>query len=297
MRAGDVQRDVQAALDGDGRRAAPSRRLNQALLAIILIACAVAILETEPTVMAQPGLSLAFRWMNVVLAAVFLAEFLVRFWAAGADPRYRGAGGRLRFLVRPVTLIDLVALVPCLLVVGLSDSYLLRLARLLRIVVLLRLARFTRAWTVLARAIGERRYELLLSMALAGTMLLGSATLLHLSERDAQPDAFGSIPRALWWAVTTLTTVGYGDTVPVTPLGRVVAALSALMAVGVIAIPTGILAAGFSEGLQRQRRATERDRRVSRHAGPLLRGAAEPRAGGARSAAASPAEGSVEGGA
>ena len=97
--------------------------------------------------------------------------------------------------------------------------------------------------------------------------MLTSATLLHLLERDIQPEAFGSIPRALWWAVTTLTTVGYGDIVPVTPLGRVVAAFSALMAVGVIAIPTGILAAGFSEGLQRQRRAAERLKRASRHPG------------------------------
>ena len=264
MRARDWRFKVHAALEGDGQRHPPSRRLNQVLLAVIVLACAAAILETEPRIMARPGVAAWFGWLNLMLAVVFLGEFAVRFWSAGAEPRFRGFRGRLRFLVRPLTLIDLAALVPCLLAVGLSDSYLLRLARLFRLLLLLRLARFTQAWAVLVQAIGERRYELMLSMALAGAMLLSSATLLHLLEREAQPEAFGSIPRALWWAVTTLTTVGYGDTVPVTPLGRVVAALSALMAVGVIAIPTGILAAGFSEGLQRQRRAAERHRRIHR---------------------------------
>ncbi len=280
IQRGEVRRSLHDALEGGGARPGLARRLNRGLLAVIVFACLVAIVETEPRVLAWPGMAVGLAWLNLALAAVFLVEFLVRLWAAGSERQYRGLRGRLRYLSRPLTLIDLAALVPCLLVAGLSDSYLLRLARLLRLVVLLRLARFTQAWAVLARAIGERRYELMLSMALAGAMLLGSATLLHVLERDVQPEAFGSIPRALWWAVTTLTTVGYGDTVPVTPLGRVVAAVSALMAVGVIAIPTGILAAGFSEGLQRQRRAADRLKRASRQSVAIAGGSSRGRRGG-----------------
>lgn len=278
MTSGAIARELYAALEGGGHRHPLSRRLVGVLIAVILLACLVAILETEPVIAGHPVASWALGWLNLLFVGVFLLEFLTRFVVVGVDPRFRGFRGRLRYLFRPLTVIDLAALIPCILVIGLSDSYLLRLARLLRLLVVFRLVRFTRAWSVLLGALMERRFELILSVALAAGLLLSSATLLHVLERTTQPQAFGSIPRALWWAVTTMTTVGYGDVVPVTPLGRMVAAVAALMAVGMIAIPTGILAAAFSEGLQRQRRETELHRReldrerrlakVERDAGP-----------------------------
>jgi voltage-gated potassium channel len=91
--------------------------------------------------------------------------------------------------------------------------------------------------------------------------MLVSATALYLVEGPEQPDKFGSIPRALWWAAVTLTTIGYGDVFPVTPLGKLLAAMTAMAGIGLIAAPTGILAAAFSEAFQRQhhRRAAHDD--------------------------------------
>jgi voltage-gated potassium channel len=93
-----------------------------------------------------------------------------------------------------------------------------------------------------------------MSVMIAGVLLLVSSTLLYIVEGDGQPEAFGSIPRAMWWSIATLTTVGYGDVIPVTAIGRLLSGLTALLGIGLIAMPTGILASAFSDALQRQRR-------------------------------------------
>lgn len=114
----------------------------------------------------------------------------------------------------------------------------------------------SRAWRDIAAAIHSRRTELILTLGLALIAMLVASTFLYWAEGDVQPDKFGSIPRALWWSVVTLTTVGYGDVYPVTPLGKIFAAILAVGGIGLIALPTGILAAAFSDAMQRRR---ERD--------------------------------------
>ena len=128
-----------------------------------------------------------------------------------------------------------------------------RLLQLLRLLRLARIGRYSRAMNLVVEAIRSRGTELILSFAFALTLMLGAATLLYIVEGPTQPAAFGSIPRAMWWAVETLTTVGYGDAVPVTPLGRILAAVTALCGIGFIALPTGILASAFSDALRRAR--------------------------------------------
>ena len=103
------------------------------------------------------------------------------------------------------------------------------------------------AFNLLGRAIAERRRELALSFGFAGTILLVAATVLFVVEGTAQPDAFGSIPRSLWWAIATLTTIGYGDVYPITVLGKICASIVAITSIAIIAMPTGIMAAAFSD--------------------------------------------------
>ena len=93
-----------------------------------------------------------------------------------------------------------------------------------------------------------------MSFGIATVLLIASSTLLYIVEGQGQPETYGSIPRAMWWSVATLTTVGYGDVYPMTAIGRVFAGLTAITGIGVIAMPTGILASGFSDALQRGRR-------------------------------------------
>ena len=231
-----------------GRGLSPlNRAVSFAILASALLAC----LETEPTLTAQWG-SL-FRWLEFALAVTFLVEYVLRVWTAGERPQYAGLLGRLRYMATPVALTDLAAVLPILLFLGWDDVALVRVFRLLRILLLARLGRFSHAVKDILTAVAARRYELWISLLVALMLLLTSSTLLYLVEGEIQPAVFGSIPRAMWWSIVTLTTVGYGDVTPVTPLGRFFAALTALTGIGLIAMPTGILAAAFSEVIQRRR--------------------------------------------
>ena len=226
--------------------------LNKAIVILILISVAYVVLSTEPTLVARwPD---AFLVLDVTFGALFTIEYAARVWSVGERAEYRGVGGRLRYMRTPRALIDLAAILPFYLALGMTESFLLRLFRLLRIVSLAKLGRYTAALHTLKTAISERRHELHISLGAAMIVLLASGTLLYIFEGAAQPEEFGSIPRALWWGVATLTTVGYGDVYPMTVLGRLFAGVSALAAVGMVAMPAGILAAAFSEAFQQKRR-------------------------------------------
>ena len=104
----------------------------------------------------------------------------------------------------------------------------------------------------IGKAIYNRRHELLISIMLATVIMIFSSSILYLVEGAAQPEHFGSIPRAMWWSIATLTTVGYGDAYPITALGKIFAAITAIAGIGLIAMPTGILAASFSEAIKKE---------------------------------------------
>ena len=159
---------------------------------------------------------------------------------------------RGKWLFSLPTLIDLLALGPALFSAGVMPSYGLRLLRLLRILRIARLGRFSRAWGVLAHAIASRRDELIVTLLAALFVMLISATALYLVEGPVQPRKFGSIPRAMWWSLVTLTTIGYGDVTPVTPLGKILAGLTAFLGIGLIAAPTGIIASALSQAAHRE---------------------------------------------
>lgn len=225
---------------------------NLSLAVLIVIAVIAAIIETEP-VIAQ-GRELLFDDFEVAVASVFAIEYVARIWTVVENPQFAGYRfPRLRYMLTPIAIIDLLAIVPAFLAFGGASSLALRFFRILRMLRLAKLGRTSTAWRAIREALHERRYEFGVVLALVGLTLLISAAMLYLAEADAQPDKFGSVPRALWWSIVTLTTVGYGDTFPVTVLGKFFAAIVAITGVMVIAIPTGIFAASFSEGLQRHR--------------------------------------------
>jgi len=225
---------------------------NKVLTVAIIVSVASAILETEASLAAR--FAGAFALSEVVFTALFLAEYVLRIWIAPEDPRYaRPIAGRLKWMMTPTAIIDIVALIPALIFVGAGPVYILRLFRLARILRIAKLGRMSSAISLMGDAIAERRFELLLSLAVAMVLLVLSSTAMYLIEGPINPEAFGSIPRAMWWSIVTLTTIGYGDVFPVTLGGRMVAAVTALCGIGLIAAPTGILSAAFSDALARRR--------------------------------------------
>lgn len=229
--------------------------LNRAIVTLILLATLFSVLETEPFL--YESFPRGFSFLEGAFAVVFLLEYLMRLYAVGENPRYAGWRGRLRYAFSFWAIIDLLAFLPYFLTLGSHNAFLVRLLRLLRILRLARLGRYSTAWKAIGEALLARRFELALASGMAGLLLLVSSSILYAVESRAQPEAFGSIPRVMWWSVATLTTVGYGDVTPVTPLGRIMAGFTALSGIGLIALPTGILAAAFSDAFQRHREATE----------------------------------------
>jgi len=180
------------------------------------------------------------------------------------NPAYgSGLRGRLRYMVTPSALVDLVVLISLFITLIGAQGSMLRLLRLARLVVLAKLVRFSSGLVAIVDAVRSRRYELAMSLAIACMLLLISSSLLFLVDGPGQPEAFGSIPRTMWWSVATLTTVGYGDAVPLTVFGKMLAGVTAITGIGLIAMPTGILASAFSDALQKQREAQEKEARDS----------------------------------
>ncbi|NBB16868.1 ion transporter [Caulobacter sp. SLTY] len=251
-KAESLRARIYRALDPEARKRGLSIT-NIALAVLIVVASLVAITATEPTIYAP--YARAFITAEWVFGGIFLVEYLARLWVAAERP---GAGGpwkaRLGFMFSFSGIVDLISVIATL-TPGTPAGPLLRAFRLMRVLRLAKLGRLSSAWRHMAEAVSSRRSELILSLGVGVGLMVLSATLLYLVEGDAQPDKFGSIPRALWWAVATLTTIGYGDIFPITPVGKLLASVTAITSIGLIALPTGILAAAFSDAMARHREA------------------------------------------
>jgi len=230
--------------------------LNKLVFALIVVAVGLAILETEPTV--SHGHQRLFGAFETVFGVIFSLEYAARTWIAVENPSHgRGWRGRLRYVLTPAAMVDLIAIVASFATPTGLSPFIARLFRLARILRLAKLGRMSRAMNYLIDAIKARRYELFFSLCVGMSFVVVAATLLYIIEGPIQPDKFGSIPRAMWWSTVTLTTIGYGDAYPVTTLGKIVAGAAALASIGLVAMPTGIMAAAFSEAIQRHARETD----------------------------------------
>ena len=235
-----------------------SHVFDATLVALIILNVVAISLETVSSIAA--GRDRYFRAFEAFSVLAFSIEYVLRVWAAVEEPRFaRPLLGRLRFMATPMAIVDLLAVapfyIPALLPV---DLRVIRSLRLLRIVRLLKLGRYSRAMQTIGRVLQAKHQELLMTAFVVLILLLiGSAGVYH-AEHEAQPEAFSSIPATLWWGITTLSTVGYGDIVPITPIGKLIGAMVALLGIGMFALPAGILGSAFIDEMRRQRQEVKK---------------------------------------
>ena len=234
---------------GDGADGV-SLALNRFLIALIVVTLAATVVESVPDLAKAYTLPLnAIEWTATL---VFSLEYAARLWSAAEHPLLkRGAFfGRLRFVTSFSGLIDLAAILPFWLSFFIASDF--RILLVLRLVRFFKLTRYSPAMRSLLDALySERRALGGCFVILFGTAVIAAA-LMHLAERAAQPDRFGTIPDALWWAIVTLGTIGYGDVVPVTALGRVLAGLTIFAGLLMMALPVGIFATAFANEVHRR---------------------------------------------
>jgi voltage-gated potassium channel len=204
-------------------------------------------------------ISLVFE---VIITTVFTVEYLARLWTAPLlYPDLTPARARLRFALSLSALIDLVAIMPSYLALLVPlEVHVLRIIRVFRIFRLLKIDRYAKALNSVASAMKATAGQLLSSLVVIFLLLLVASIFMYLVEHDAQPEVFNNALSGLWWAISTVTTVGYGDIYPVTVVGKLLGAFVALLGVGLIAIPAGILSAGFAEQ-QGSTRTTKKDKK------------------------------------
>ena len=196
--------------------------------------------------------------IELVTSIVFSVEYALRLWTADLlHPSLPPWRARLRYIFSGLAIVDLVAILPFW-VPELFPGHLLglRAIRLVRILRILKLNRYMEALAVIGEVFRRKARELAVSCIFLFLLMLFSSLLMYHAEHDVQPDQFTNAFAGLWWAAATLTTVGYGDIYPVTALGRFLGAVTALLGVGMIAIPTSILSSGFVEYFSRSSKAT-----------------------------------------
>ena len=215
------------------------------IIVLIILNVLALILSTIPRINSQ--FSTAFEVFEIFSILIFTVEYIGRIYSSVENPNYsKLVSGRIRYMFRPMILIDLMAILPFYLTILGLDFRSLRILRLFRILRILKLVRYVKALDRITIALRDRIREIIIAFSLISFMVLISATLMYYAEKNAQPDVFTSIPAAMWWAVATLTTVGYGDTYPVTAIGKILGSLIAIFGISAIAIPTAILSDAFN---------------------------------------------------
>ena len=195
-----------------------------------------------------------FNKFEAISVAIFTVEYCLRLWSCTFERKYRHPiWGRVKFMFQPLSAIDLLSVLPYYLFVFFPNLVFVREIHLLRLARLLKIGRYSSSMRTLGKVIGSKRQDLLSATFTVFTLLMISASLVYFAEHASQPELFPSIPASMWWSVVTLTSVGYGDVYPITAMGKLLGGIISVLGLGLVALPTGILASGFAEEVQRKR--------------------------------------------
>ncbi len=195
-----------------------------------------------------------FESIEIISSLIFTIEYLLRLWVCTVDRQYSNPiWGRIRYALTPLSIIDFISILPYYLVLFFPAITFVNSISLLRLLRLLKMSRYSESVRTLGTVLYAKKEELIATAFAVFIILIFASSIMYFVESEAHPKAFGSIPDAMWWGVVTLTTVGYGDIYPITPLGRFLGAILAFLGIGIFALPAGIISAGFSEEVQRKK--------------------------------------------
>ena len=226
------------------------------LIALIVFNIIAVLLETVDSI--YSNYALEFVIFERFSTIVFLVEYILRIWVCVEEKiKNNKLITRLKYASTWPAIIDLLAVLSGLLPMIFEVD--LRILRALRMLRLLKFSRYFKVMNLLLGVLKEEKQSFLAAMFLLTIAMLIASTGIYLFEKDAQPDKFSSIPEAMWWAIATLTTIGYGDVTPVTGMGKFFGAIIAIIGIGVVALPSGILASGFTDQLKRRQAQYENE--------------------------------------
>jgi len=225
--------------------------INIILILLILANVIVIVISSEKTI--QLRYQGFFDSFEIVSLVIFTIEYIIRVWVSierSRKAKSQPIMGRFRYMFTPMALVDLLAILPSYLAFFGTDLLVLRALRLIRV---FKLTRYSPSMELLVTVIKQEAETIMSAIFVLLILIVISATGIYLVEGDIQPEPFGSIPRALWWSTVTLTTVGYGDAVPITVLGKTLGIIIVITGIGMAALPAGIIASGFTAEVGRRR--------------------------------------------
>ena len=219
-----------------------SRAFDIFIVAVILVNLAILFMETFEQLNQYTDI---FRRIEAVTVVIFCIEYILRIWTAEyLYPDQKGIKAVLRFLLSFDGIVDLCTILPFFF---LSGFVVFRMLRVVRIFHLFRINAYYDSFNVITSVLYEKRNQIISSVFIILVLMMASSLCMYSAEHDIQPDVFNNAFSGMWWSISTILTVGYGDIYPVTVLGRIMAIFISFLGVGAVAIPTGIISAGFVE--------------------------------------------------
>ncbi len=248
----NLRKRVAAVLEQERNFDGPGRLVNLLLILLITLNVIAIFFESVDAIYTQH--QQAFWYFELFSVAVFTIEYFARVWSSIDLAEITDESpiiGRIKYMLSPIALVDLIAILPFYLSLYLTID--LRFLRVLRLLRLLKLTRYSPALGALLDVVRKESEALLAAFTVLVMMLVISSAGIYLLENELQPETFGSMPNSMWWAIVTLTTVGYGDVVPITTFGKIFGGLISLIGIGMIALPAAIMASGFAENIKKRK--------------------------------------------
>jgi len=228
--------------------------INYLIVTLVFCNIVAVVIQTEKNISLE--YNAYFSVLEIISVSFFTIEYFLRLWICTQHkPFNKPVWGRIKYMLTPMAIIDLLAILPYyLLLLTPIDFRFISILRFFRLLRIFKLRRYSHAVNTLWRVIVDKKEELIINFVTILVLLVLSSSLMYYIEHDSQPQLFSSIPATMWWSVSTLTTVGYGDMVPITPFGKLLSACIAMLGIAMFALPAALLSSGFTEQIKNQRR-------------------------------------------